>query len=347
MEVITLYTKLSSVVKAVRFLYAVPFVLLLVAVYWLGIHPWLTNWGSTAAERLMALPGDNLIPDRAGQTTQAITINAPSDVVWQWLVQIGQDRAGFYTYTWLENLTGADIHNADVIHPEWQHLAVGDAWRLVSPDYLWGLGKEAASPVLMVEPSRVLVLGMFGAHVIQPIDEHTSRLIVRGQSGPASLITTMVADPIIFTMEKRMLLGLKARAEGRPDAPAALMAIAQLGWAAAGITVAGLFVSQRRRRYWLVLPVVAALPALLMSSDVQAALAAFLAVGITVLGFLIFGRSWWGSFLVIASVVMLTLLLAPDAYIAIGFAFALLLLAALGAMIAARSSKRSSAALRA
>ena len=143
-----------------------------------------------------------------------------------------------------------------------------------------------------------------------------------------------------------MLLGLKARAEGRPEAPAALMAIAQLGWAAAGITVAGLFVSQRRRRYWLVLPVVAALPALLTSSDVQAALAAFLAVGITVLGFLIFGRSWWGSFLVIGSVVMLTLLLAPDAYIAIGLAFALLLLAALGAMVATRASTLGGAARR-
>ena len=178
---------------------------------------------------------------------------------------------------------------------------------------------------------------MFGDFVIVPVDEHTSRLIVRGQPGPASLVSTMVMDPLVFTMERRMLLGLKARAEGRSDAPPALMAIAQLGWAAAGITIAGLFLSRRRRRYWLLLPLVAALPALLASSDVQAALAAFLAAGITVLGFLIFGRSWWGFLLVIGSVVMLTLLLAPDAYVAIGLAFALLLLAALGAMIAGRA----------
>ena len=190
-----LHTKLSTVVKAVRLRYAVPFVLLLVAVYWMGIHPWMTNWGSTAAERQMALPGDDLNPDRTGQSTLAITINAPSDVVWQWLVQIGQDRAGFYSYTWLENLIGADIHNADEIHPEWQHLAVGDAWRLVPSDYLWGLGKEAVSPVLISEPGHALVLEMFGAHVIVPIDEHTSRLIVRGQSGPASLVTTMLCGP--------------------------------------------------------------------------------------------------------------------------------------------------------
>jgi len=338
--------KLSNAVKAARLRYAVPFVLLLVAVYWMGIHPWMTNWGSTAAERQMVLPGDALNPDRARLSTMAITINASSDVVWQWLVQIGQDRAGFYSYTWLENLVGADIHNADEIHPEWQHLAVGDAWRLVPADYLWGLGKEAVSPVLIIEPGHALVLEMFGAFVIVPIQEHTSRLIVRGQSGPASLVKTMIVDPVVFTMGRRMLLGLKARAEGRPDAPPALMVIAQLGWSAAGITVAGLLVSKRRRRYWLALPVVAALPALLTSGDIQAGLAAFLAVGITELGFLIFGRSWWGSLLVIGSAVMLALLLAPDAYIAIGPTFALLLLAALSAMIAARFSTLGGAAQR-
>ncbi len=122
-----IHTKLSTIVKAVRFRYAVAFVLLMVAVYWAGIHPWMTNWGSIAAERQMALPGDDVNPDRTRQSTLAITINAPSDVVWQWLVQVGQDRAGFYTYTWLENLFWADIHNVNEIRPEWQHLAVGDA----------------------------------------------------------------------------------------------------------------------------------------------------------------------------------------------------------------------------
>ena len=331
------HTNLSTVVKAIRLRYAVPFVLILVAVYWIGIYPWMTNWGSTAAERQMALPGDELIPDGTGQTTKAITINASPGVIWQWLAQVGQDRAGFYSYTWLENLMGVDIHNAGEIHPEWQDLAVGDGWRIVPADYPWGLGKDAVDPVLISEPGYALVLEMFGAHVIVPVDEGASRLIVRGPSGPANLLIKMLWEPMVFTLERRMLLGLKARAEGRPEAPPALTIIAHLGWAAAGITVAGLFLSQRRRWFWLALPVVAALPALLMSSDVQAALAAFIAVGIVVLGFLIYGRSWWGPLLVIGSLVMLTLLLAPEAYIAIGLAFALLLLAALGAMVAGRS----------
>jgi len=331
------HTKLSTVVKAVRLRYAVPLVLLLVAVYWVGIYPWMTNWGSTVAERQMALPGDELIPAGSGHTTKAITINASPDVIWQWLAQVGQDRAGFYSNTWLENLMGVDIHNADEIHPEWQQLEVGDAWRIVPADYPGGIGKDAVDPVLISEPGHALVLEMFAAHVIMPVDEQASRLLVRGPVGSDNLLIKLVWEPMVFTLERRMLLGLKARAEGRPDAPAALTILAHLGWAAAGITVVALFLSQRRRWLWLALPILAALPALLMSHDIQAALAAFIATGTILLGFLIYGRSWWGPLLVIGSAVMLTLLLAPEAYVAIGLAFALLLLAAVGVMVADRS----------
>jgi hypothetical protein len=336
------YTLLAPVVKAVRLRYAVPFVLLLVGVYWLGIRPWMANWGATPAEQQRPLPGDELRPAGARPpaggraSTLALTIDAPPEAIWPWLVQVGQDRGGFYSYTWLENLLGADIHNADTLHGEWQQLAVGDAWRLAPPAYLGGIGKAAAVPVVISEPPRTLVLEMFGAHVIEPIDAHSSRLIVRGQAGAADLLSAMIVDPLVFTMERRMLLGLKARAEGRPDAPPLLMAVAHVGWIAAGIAVAALFLTQRARRLWLLLPAAAALPALLGGHDPQAALAAFLAVGITVLGFLVFGRSWWGPLLVIGALVLLTLLLAPEAYVALGLAFALLLLAALAATIAVR-----------
>jgi len=121
-----LFAKLSMIVKAVRLRYAVSFVLILTVIYLTVIYPWMANWGSTEAEQQMALPGDELIPHLNGKSTLAITINASPDVVWQWLVQVGQNRAGFYSYTWLANLIGADIHNADEIHPEWQNLGVGD-----------------------------------------------------------------------------------------------------------------------------------------------------------------------------------------------------------------------------
>jgi hypothetical protein len=338
-----LQEKILTIIKAVRVRYAILIVLLLVAVYWFVIHPWMTNWGSTVTERQMALFGDELIPEGAGQSTKAITINAPADIVWQWLVQIGQNRAGYYTYTWLENLVGADIHNVNEIRPEWQTLDVGDVWGVVPPDYLGGLGKDAGFRVRMIESGHAIVLEMMGAHVIESIDENTSRLLVRSESGSGNPILTMIVDPIAFTMERRMLIGLKARAEGRPDAPAALMAFGHLGWIAAGITVVVLFVIERRRRFWLVLPIVAGLPALLMGHDIQAALAAFIAVGIIVLGFLIFGRSWWGPLLIIASIVLLTLLLAPEAYVAIGLAFILMLLATLVVEVTGRSKTENRA----
>ena len=241
-----------------------------------------------------ARQGDELHPGPTGHSTQAITIQAPPEVVWQWLVQIGQDRAGFYTYTWLENLVGADIHNSNEIRPEWQTLSVGDMWRVVPHDYLGDVGKEAGFRVLAIEDGHALVLEVMGTFVLVPVDGNTTRLLVRGEAPPANVLMRMVMEPIVFSMARPMLLGLKARAEGRPVASPVLMAMAHLGWLTAGITVAALFLIEQRRRYWLVLPALAALPALLMGRDVQAALAAFIAVGITVLGFLIFGRSCVG-----------------------------------------------------
>ena len=143
-----------------------------------------------------------------------------------------------------------------------------------------------------------------------------------------------------MTMNHRMLLGLQARTEGRPDTLPVLAVIAQVGWAVAGVAVAGLFLTERRRRYWLVLPLAATLPALLMAHDVQAGLAAFLAVGITVLGFLVFGRSWWGPLLLVAAGVLLTLLLAANAYVVLGFVFTLLVVGALVVILVGNARTR-------
>lgn len=65
------------------------------------------------------MPGDELVPDANFATTRAIDINAPVEVVWPWLVQIGQGRGGFYSYDLLENVMGLDIQSADQIIPDW------------------------------------------------------------------------------------------------------------------------------------------------------------------------------------------------------------------------------------
>ena len=90
------------------------------------VEPWLRHWGATEAESSATLPVDELVEPDARSITRAITVRAPVDDVWPWLVQIGQDRAGFYSYTWLENLVGAGMRNARSVHPEWQARRTGD-----------------------------------------------------------------------------------------------------------------------------------------------------------------------------------------------------------------------------
>src|SRR4051794_20501588 len=83
-------------------------------------------WGSTPAEHAMALPGDS--PDRnaALEVQHAVTVDAPPEAVWAWLVQLGQDRGGFYSYDWLERAFGVDIRNVNEIRNEWQDRKAGD-----------------------------------------------------------------------------------------------------------------------------------------------------------------------------------------------------------------------------
>jgi hypothetical protein len=135
--------------------------------------------------------------------------------VWPWLAQIGQDRAGFYSYTWLENVVLAGMRNADRIHPEWQQLRAGDSVRLASRAVY---GDLPLVPVAAVVPNEHLVLAGWGAFVLRAIDDTTTRLIVRshaqGGSGPLRrAFDFLVFEPAHFVMERGMLLGIKRRAE--------------------------------------------------------------------------------------------------------------------------------------
>ncbi len=108
------------------------------------------RWGANDTELGRSLPGDELLTEPRWMWTHAITVNAPVDRIWPWLVQIGQGRGGFYSYEFLENLAGCDIHNASRIIPEMQTLKVGDGIKLHP--------KAPPLPVALIEPHQALVL---------------------------------------------------------------------------------------------------------------------------------------------------------------------------------------------
>ena len=143
--------------------------------YLLLVRPWHSRWGATEGEASGALPHDHFVPRPIFQTTRAITIDAPAEEAWRWLVQVGQGRGGLYSYDWLENLADLDVHSAEEIVPELQDLEVGDLVRL-APE---SMGAEAGLRVAAMERGRALVLH-------QPADPHTGRPIDRDDPGLGS-----------------------------------------------------------------------------------------------------------------------------------------------------------------
>ena len=182
------------------------------------------DWGATKRECLTRLPGDDLVAEPADITTRAVTIDAPADEVWRWLVQIGQDRGGMYSYDRLENLLGLRIHSTDEIREEWQHLQVGDAVRLVRPGW-FGMPDGMALPVARIDEGRSLVLrqqppdspwdAVWSFQVV-PQGPSECRLVSRSRSargGWLARLAALVMDPVTLLMTRRMLLGIKQRAE--------------------------------------------------------------------------------------------------------------------------------------
>lgn len=209
--------------------------------YCLAVRPWMTRWGATEQETQRTLPGDELLSNPDMTVTRAITINGTPADIWPWLLQIGQDRGGFYSYDWLENLFGLDIHTADDIVPEYQDLEVDDFVAFAPQN---GAGMMVAA----IEPERALVLFAPDPHfaealqqqanepgfemegswafVLEPLDEQSTRLIVRlrinhSPSALASTLITTLLEPTHFIMERKMLKGIKDRVERSRTAQAA------------------------------------------------------------------------------------------------------------------------------
>jgi hypothetical protein len=194
---------------------------------WLFRRPCLT-WGATPEEAARELPGDGLLANPDIIATRAITIDAPPAAVWPWLVQMGSGRGGVYTYDWIENLFGLGMNSADEILPQFQDLKLGDEFPL-------GPGRPKMR-VEVFEPERALAFrfedqNWVWTFALFPSGGRT-RLLSRNRiaaphaSAPTPLFNLLVMEPGSLVMERKMLLGIKERAErlaggrGQPDAAA-------------------------------------------------------------------------------------------------------------------------------
>ena len=210
----------------------------LIGAYVVAIRPRLLTWGASAAEAERTLPGDDLVPDAKMKATHAITIDAPAADVWPWLLQIGHQRAGWYSYDSLHRLMGIagsvenEERSAEHVIPELQDLQVGDVIEI---------GPDMGYKVVEIDPERALVLhiavemGTFRAFdpteetpddfftsswtwFLEELGERQTRLIVRilvdyAPSISQVLMVHGVMEPGSFIMERKTLLGIKRRVE--------------------------------------------------------------------------------------------------------------------------------------
>jgi hypothetical protein len=185
------------------------------AAYLLFFRRWCLTWGARDDEGAAKLPGDELLPDAGLVTTRALTIDAPPSAIWPWLVQMGSGRGGAYTYDWIENLLGLNMHSASEILPQYQHLHVGDELPM-------GPGRPGMT-VEVLDPPRTLTVRVADQNwvwifALVPEGEST-RLISRNRIATAALAPvgrlfyTVFMEPGSLVMERKMLLGIKQRAE--------------------------------------------------------------------------------------------------------------------------------------
>lgn len=204
--------------------------------YALWIRPRMRTWGATPAETARPYPGDELVPDPDAGATMAVTLPAPPEKVWPWLVQMGGHRGGWYSWDWLDN-NGQP--SADHILPEWQSLQLGQ--------HLYRVPESSANwwTVVALEPNHTLVLqasygltgqsydprtgpvpaahteGIWGFH-LAPVPGGRTRLVTRtrSRSGPRLLtgpLGILVGEPVHFVMQTRQLHNLRARVQAGAD----------------------------------------------------------------------------------------------------------------------------------
>jgi len=181
-----------------------------------GRKPCLT-WGATDLDVQRTMPGDDLCPSPDLISTRAVRIEAPPTAIWPWLLQMGSGKGGVYTYDWIENLFGLKMHSVDVILPEFQNRKVGDVEQL-GPN-----GPRLRVEILDAERAMVLRsedgnwVWAFGLYPDSEGGATTlvsrNRIATPGTSVVQRAAYTLIMEPGSLIMERKMLLGIKQRAE--------------------------------------------------------------------------------------------------------------------------------------
>lgn len=197
-------------------------------------RPLLLQWGSTSEERQYTWPGDELAPGGHVTSMRAVTIDASPVEVWPWILQIGQDRAGFYSYQLFENIAGANMPRVEEVIPEFQHRFVGDTVWLSDPHTYGGKAKMIVGDMkehcamILISPEdwerqvagKPIAGGTWG-FILQPAPGGKTRLLMRSVSSAGAIsreqIRSLLWELPHFIMERRMMLHLKALVENAVD----------------------------------------------------------------------------------------------------------------------------------
>jgi hypothetical protein len=194
----------------------------LVAFFYLAYRPWQLSWGATPDEVARPMVGDGLVKNPTFNATRAVTINAPAERIWPWIVQIGYEKAGFYSWDILDN---DGIPSAGRIIPEFQKLKIGD---------LIPLSEHTDAAVVSMEPNEHLLLvfqsegTVTWAWALFKIDANRTRLVNRLRWHASSAVSQFVLDAFEIIMMRKHLLGIKRRAEASMEEEIAVVTLSSL-----------------------------------------------------------------------------------------------------------------------
>ena len=182
-----------------------------------ALLPWMDRWGATDDEIAASFPGDELVPSPRIFYNRAVTIHAAPEEIYPWIVQVGAEKGGMYSYEWFEtNILQCELINADRVHEEWQGLKVGDPVKMCP-----GTSGPPPYEVAIMEPDRAIIMGHqdngrwtdVWQFILIPQNDGSTRFVLRGRSTLTGWLWDVIR-PGEFIMMRGMMLGIKERAEG-------------------------------------------------------------------------------------------------------------------------------------